>query len=69
MKITKERAMLYKTARAKIACYGINEGDFVSVEYSYCKDGIPWFKIEKTENGRLLQSTYYPMDQLCDFCF
>lgn len=42
--MTKERAVMYCTAIANIACYHFQAGDYVSVKYDFTDDnGVHWF--------------------------
>lgn len=68
--MTLAKAILYKTAKAKISCAYFKAGQIVSVENATCEGehGTIWFDIHSSEKGPLATVVSYPEHHLTDFC-
>lgn len=63
--MTEDKAKLYRTARATIACALFGADDVVSVKFHRRDDkGILWFRVAADLDG---PGTYYPAHHLADF--
>lgn len=69
MSTTPEKAKLYKTAKATIACAHFPKGAVVSVQYDWTDEiGDNWYLIKRTEKGDLPYDVAYPEHHLTEFC-
>ena len=68
--MTKERARLFKTAKAAIGCVLFPEGAYVAVRYSHTGPmGLHWFNVAATKEGLdNSKHTIYPKHHLDSFC-